>query len=248
MGPSFGHLVRDTFTIFAANLRDLSLDWRKYKFLVIKQSRPWKDPHHVLEKYAPWRSDGMILLRDLERSEETSVCARHIVFRDIVVSTLFFNSTPAISHVGEVPVKRWGGCGTHVFRSHRVAAYKVAGMWPIQPVSELAQIRVVFGDKAEDDNRRIANLGELLPALRLRFPSMLIESLLLSNMTIYQQLQTLSTTSIFISTQVRILSCTSCTSMLCVATLYGVVHGDEWFFLLAEVSARSPKTLFILII
>ena len=204
MGRSFGHLVRDTFTIMAGNLRDLSLEEETYEFLVIKQRDAWSDPHHVLEKYAGWRSSGVTLLRDLSPQGTGDTCQRHIVFSDIVIGTLLFASEPEISPQSmSIPPQRWGGCGRSVFRSHREAAYKLAGVWPVPDVLEFSQVRVVIGDKPVNDNRRIANLDHLLPVLRNRFPQYSIEALMLSNMTAQEQLLTLSTTSIFISPQVQ---------------------------------------------
>ena len=95
--------------------------------------------------------------------------------------------------------KRWGGCNSTLFETHRNMAYELARLPPVLPAWKHNQIKVMFGDKATDDSRRVDNVAELIPALQARFPTFRFVNKVLTHLTAREQLEEMSSVSIFIS-------------------------------------------------
>ena len=123
---------------------------------------------------------------------------RYLLFRDIVAGSFLFQMQPEKFDFVIFP-KRWGGCESHIFEFHRDRAYQLARIPQAIPASQHSQIKVLFGDKPQHDSRRINNVGELILALKQRFPRIQFVNKVLQHMTAREQLEELSTTTIFIS-------------------------------------------------
>jgi len=95
--------------------------------------------------------------------------------------------------------RRWGGCNSTLLEAHRNMAFDLAHMDAPRPAWEHTQIKVLFGDKATDDSRRIDNVAELILALQQRFPTYRFVNKVLSHLTAREQLEEMSSTTIFIS-------------------------------------------------
>lgn len=84
------------------------------------------------------------------------------------------------------------------FLSQQQIAYGNAGIVP-RTVHQLPRIKVLFGDKKMADKRRIVNIPETVEHLRIQFPGVEVKTLIMSALDSQEQLEELSTTTVFIT-------------------------------------------------
>ena len=207
---SLGHLFRDNFPTIIGNIQDLGI--QQYTLQLVKFCELEADVHTIQAMYNKYAK--LVAPTSAEWSTLVSKAkGQFILLKDVVVGSLLLKFHPTRLTVNRseypknmtrsnMPRARFGGKRWHkhsLFNLVRDVAYISLGVGPARDVQTQRPLKVLFGEKSTTDKRRIANIPALLPGLRERFRDATIQSTELHQLSASEQIQELSTTSIFIS-------------------------------------------------
>jgi len=178
--PSFGHVVRDSMTIIAANLAALALEQRAHRLVVTTPA-----VSHALAKYSAW------IATDVKTWQRTVAgCGqRYLLFRNLVAG------------YGARRLMAGGACSPAPFLAQRRIASRLSGV-PIMHVTALrGPTRVLILARSSADKRTILNVPTLVDALRARFAGRVdVRSSKLRYLSARAQLRHLASVSVLITT------------------------------------------------
>ena len=148
----------------------------------------------MVGRYAQWVATNSETFKHVQ----LSCPKRFMLFRDLVAGSMVYRTVPVFDKATPI-IDYFGGCGSHILRSFRDAAFNRLGFGPQLPAAYHSPMKVLFHDKLTDDKRRIVNIPELITYLRARFPGVVFDSKVISILSPRQQLTELGSTSIFIT-------------------------------------------------
>ena len=198
---SFGHMLRDTFLIMHVNLAQLGLENVEHNLLVVRSvlcndiKTFYEYGVVMIRRYTQWVASTS---DTFEHAVSTCGRGKHILFRSVVVSSILNYNEPEYGTRQPV-ILSFEGALSGSFRGLRDTAYKRNGIPLLPHALQHSSLKVLFHEKLIADSRRIVNTLDLVSSLRARFPQMIIDSKALSALSARQQLEELSSTSIFIT-------------------------------------------------
>ena len=207
---SLGHILRDNLPSIVANLDDLSLDQHTYQVVIFTDIMPSAMSNiDMFRKYVKLVAPSSVEWSTLV----TQATNGYLLLKDVVVGSLLQKyhpirimvkvsppKPPRISGskaVASFPGRDWNKAA--LFKRTRDVAFTRLAVGEVVNARDHRPLRVLFGDKGLHDKRRITNIPSLLLGLRNRFPNVEIRSIEMYLMSAHEQLQVLSTTSIFIT-------------------------------------------------
>ena len=207
---SLGHMLRDNLPYIVSNLEDLTLQQYTYQIVLFPQVLDHVNFNKaMIHKYSKLVAPASIELEALAGTATN----KYLLFRDVVIGSHLFQYNHLRKQIrgsrqppraesrtamfAQFPGKNWRAQA--LFELVREVAYKNLGIGNSGDVGKHQSLKVIFGEKAHNDKRRINNIADMLPVLQSRFKDFKIESKKLCESSPQMQLSILSTTSIFIS-------------------------------------------------